>query len=58
MLRVEVQLLEGESPSWATEVLGVGGEPLLEVASDEIDLLLGGDPDRPYWRNGKWQAKR
>ena len=58
MLRIEVQLLEGESPSWATEVLGVGGEPLLEVASDEIDLLLGGDPDRPFWRDGKWGTKR
>lgn len=58
MLRVEVQLLEGESPSWATEVLGVGGGPLLEVASSEIDLLLGGDPDRPYWRKGKWVGKR
>ncbi|MCH2161213.1 MAG: hypothetical protein MK085_04985 [Phycisphaerales bacterium] len=56
MLRMEVRLLEGDAPSWSSEVLGIHGRPLLEVQRDDIETLLGGDPDRPYWRNGKWQS--
>ena len=56
LLRMEVRLMEGEQPSWSSEVLGIHGRPLLEVQPDEIDDLLGGDPDRPWWRDGQWRS--
>ena len=56
MLRMEVRLMEGDQPSWSSEVLGIHGRPLLEVQRDEIEDLLGGDPDRPYWRDGQWRS--
>ena len=54
MLRIEVRLLEGDAPSWSSEALGGGAMPLLQIKRDEIEELLGGNPDRPYWRNGSW----
>lgn len=58
MLRVEVRLLEGGNPSWSSETLGGGARPLLEIKREEIDNLLGGDPQRPYWSDGAWVGIR
>ena len=58
MLRVEVRLLEGETPSWSSEALGGGATPLLEIKREEIDDLLGGNPEKPYWRDGAWVGIR
>ena len=54
MLRIEVRLLEGATPSWSSEALGGGAMPLLQITRDEIDEMLGGEPQRPYWRDGRW----
>lgn len=54
MLRVEILILEMNQPQWSTEILGGFDEPLTEIRLDEIDELLGGDPGRPFWREGRW----
>ncbi len=54
MLRVEILILEMNQPQWSTEILGGFDEPLTEIRLDDIDELLGGDPERPFWREGRW----
>ena len=54
MLRIELLLLEMNEPQWSTEILGGFDEPLTEINLGDIDEVLGGDPERPFWREGRW----
>lgn len=54
MLRTELALLAGEDRSWSGELLISGGRPLIELDPNQIQDLLGVDPSRSRFRNGRW----
>jgi hypothetical protein len=63
MLEVEEAVLaaavppnEQRSTMWSTSLVETNGTPLLEVDVTKLDVALGVDPTRPYWRNGQWEA--
>ncbi len=56
MLHLETALLAGEDRPWSADLTATGGRRLLEIDPSRLDLAFGVDPERPYYRNGRWVA--
>ena len=54
MLKVELALLSGRQRSWSSELLLSSGSPLIEIEVQRLDEVLGVDPSRCLYRDGRW----
>jgi hypothetical protein len=55
-LIVELALRRGEARSTALDVELRGDEPLIEIDRTDPASLWRVDPQKPWWRGGKWSG--
>jgi hypothetical protein len=56
-LRLESALLSGIQRSWAAQTVVDRGSPLRDVDPADLAPVIGVDPSRPIWREGRWVAE-
>lgn len=56
-LRVERRMLAGETTAVVEDLLLQQGRPLIEIDLDRLDIELGMDRGRAWWRNGRWTGR-
>lgn len=56
LMDVELALRQGAARSLSLELALEGDEPLLEIDMSDPATLWGVDPNRPWWREGRWSG--